>query len=79
MDGTAAADYLLRTAGAGMLGGLALPLQPHAAPVETGYEDHRLLPQESHGRRPDKILHQAGFIEGVHDRFLRRLVPLQAR
>ncbi len=26
VDGTAAADYLLRTAGAGMLGGLALPL-----------------------------------------------------
>ena len=26
VDGTAAADYLLRTAGAGMLGALALPL-----------------------------------------------------
>ena len=51
--------------------------QPHAAPVEARYGDHRFLPQQGHRRRPREIFQEAGFSEGGDPLLFRRLFPLQ--
>ena len=64
VDSTAVADYLLRTAGAGLLGSPGPAEQHHAAPTQARYGDHRFLPQQGQRRGPDQILPQAGLLRG---------------